>query len=110
MDSLPDARGTFLRVMNQNREKGGDIDTKRLIGSYQSDSFSQHSHEVSYQTGTKHAHKDGGSYFQGLWQAHNAGSGSTNTSIKGAAETKPRNIAVYAYIKINNIKDQEEND
>lgn len=97
LSKVPDARGVFLRGMNLGRPTDkGDTAGDRLVGAYQADSFKKHSHTLNggydgKNSNThlclKHSHKDA--------KGH---PGPTNQS--GGAETRPRNIAVYIYVKV----------
>ncbi len=100
----PDLRGRFLRGLNQFYNLGEAVQIPpgsndpdaRFLGSFQSDDFKSHVHE----------NIPGASYQEyrlgepettiGLAKAINATSGA-----KGGAETRPKNIAVYYYVKIN---------
>jgi hypothetical protein len=105
--TLPDMRGVFLRGLNVGRSTAtGDSDGgARTAGDYQGDQFAQHNHN----TGA----------FRYLVQ-RNPGSGTTgaptdsfgpnepdilNTGELLAAgsgtETRPRNVSVYYYVRIN---------
>jgi len=106
---LPDARGVFLRGVHLNRDDGkGDADGgKRESLSYQTDDFKSHNHG-----GGNHVHHWIGSVTLDTWGA-NAGIGGNNCGPKdtpssgtiinteGGIETRPQNISVYIYIKIN---------
>jgi len=95
MTKIPDLRGMFLRALNAGRNDGlGDPET-RLLGSYQDDALKSHQHKIS--TG-------------GIWGRsfkgedagpHTAYEKDANTGSFGGGETRPRNIAVYYYIKVN---------
>lgn len=95
MEILPDARGKFLRMLNMG-EKGERFDPKleRAAGSYQGDTFKSHIHPV----GKNHGSPGGGGV--GLVHA-NPSYGPHSTGGAGDDETRPKNIAVYYYIKIN---------
>lgn len=93
--TLPDLRGMFLRGLNADRKDGQqDPDgANREAGDYQADLFGAHSHRYG--------------------DSSQAGSGSANafdarpknlgyeTEKTGGTETRPRNVAVYYYIKVN---------
>lgn len=84
---LPDLRGEFIRSWDDSR----GIDSSRVFGSLQIDSFKAHTHTVTA----------GGSYLfavNGGGSAGSATSGSTSSSV-GGTETRPRNIALLACIK-----------
>jgi hypothetical protein len=97
----PDLRGKFVRGINQfysvdepggfEPKETGDPELNRNAMSYQADAFKSHHHQYKHYDGT------GGQDFRGT----NYGLGSSDTSDTGGDETRPRNIAVYFYIKIN---------
>jgi hypothetical protein len=112
--SVPDLRGMFLRGMNV---KGGqDPEKHRKPGYPQKDALQQHGHETTA-TGFQSNVKDKDSKYQwggkdlGYTSVGNAdlipGKVSKAISITGAdedyllQETRPKNVAVYFYIKIN---------
>ena len=90
---LPDSRGVFIRGMNLGRDaKSGDSDGNRLVGSYQWDSFKKHNHPYTNPQGTQnlgHFNSDG-------WEGKR-----DRTGQVGGDETRPKNITLYIYIKIN---------
>lgn len=86
---LPDVRGTFVRGYDHGR----GVDSGRAIGSNQADALKDHTHPYNAPnagpgTGTTPNYFDSGSV------AANTGSASI-----GAAETRPRNVALLACIK-----------
>lgn len=112
---IPDARGLFIRSLNGTRadERSdvfeADSGRARLLGDYQADAIKRHKHNLSVEM----------QYFGG-WNGNNIWSGTTpghpitvgnsnNTPISVldvgenliANETRPKNIALYTYIKIN---------
>ncbi len=96
----PDARGVFVRGMNQGRDAGqGDQDGNRAVGVYQADAFKHHAHTVGYPYGANQ--------FQGLFTNGagtyqvDLGHNTSSTAETGGNETRPRNIALYVYIKVN---------
>jgi len=102
--NVPDLRGKFLRGLNQLYNVGeptpfdavnyGDTQANRSVGDYQFDEFKSHNHviTVTFPASQPGRFTNGGG----------AGSGGSEvTSMAGGAETRPRNIAVYYYIKIN---------
>ncbi|MCW3109929.1 MAG: hypothetical protein JWQ09_4435 [Segetibacter sp.] len=93
--TLPDARGVFLRGMNLGRSKdSGNADGDTRIGTYQRDTFSLHQHKIDKGYGG-----GGGGYVQNAqWGPHNT---DQTTQGVGGNETRPRNIVVFIYIKIN---------
>jgi hypothetical protein len=86
----------FLRGMNEGRNDGKQDPDGREAGSYQPQSIEAHRHKI----GTA-----------GIWPRTwaNGGSGEPKTAYKadgftdpsGGKETRPKNVAVYFYIKIN---------
>lgn len=86
--NLPDARGQFLRAWDDGR----NIDTGRVLGSYQDDMVKSHAHDVIVNSvdtgGTKIADSNG------------SGTNSTGTTeATGGNETRPKNIAFLACVK-----------
>lgn len=97
--SLPDSRGVFIRCMNNGQERAnGDPDGDRAIGSYQRDDFKSHTHpwvaELEGFAGGGVLGEDGDG---------RSGSGKTSPRVTGSfggAETRPRNVTLYIYIKV----------
>ncbi|OQP38617.1 hypothetical protein A4H97_17995 [Niastella yeongjuensis] len=97
---LPDARGLFLRSMNEGRDVNqGDADGNRAIGNYQADAFKSHAHQIS----PAHAVMDNDLGTNGCEGGHDVRYGRSvmSSSEYGGLETRPRNISLYLYIKIN---------
>jgi len=100
-----DAQGVFIRGLNLKRDvKTGDPDgEKRLLGSYQWDMVIDHKHTFK---GTGTGPRLGGDYKGNgvaLQQMETANPISTNGDIPtSGSETRPKNIALYTYIKIDN--------
>lgn len=103
-DVLPDGRGVFIRGANAKRDfQSGDPDGDRAIGSYQSDALRSHTHEYS------DAHfaevNAGNAGLQGNQGNSDFDNGrcTTNqtTAPFGGLETRPKNIALYCYVKVN---------
>ena len=98
--NVPDLRGVFLRGLNQfdpktlSAQKREQLDPDaRLVDSFQADQFQSHTHSydrVGHTGGPGIA--DGAGYY-----LH----GPDPTLSAGGAETRPKNVAVYYYIKIN---------
>jgi hypothetical protein len=91
---IPDGRGQFLRGKNNGRGDGqenpaGDL----IIGTQQTDEFKSHFHSMA------------GSFLNnglaGGGQGVLTQSGATNTGDTGGLETRPKNITVNFFIKIN---------
>ncbi len=153
-DSLPDARGYFLRAMNYNGE-GIDTWKDRKVGSQEKDFIKKHTHKYSgnikgkTQSKGRHSHNveisvskfntskyytarrpgsitgdwdnsSHGIYFDpnsevetsSYWDNSSATgshshsidldySGTTKTHSGWKSETRPKNVGLYAYIKVN---------
>lgn len=95
---VPDLRGNFLRGMNVNG--GKDPVKNRTAGHYQPDALQQHGHKTN--ATAKGWEKLGQGYTQG---AGGPASMANVTEVVPdgvtAEETRPKNVAVYFYIKIN---------
>lgn len=90
---LPDACGRFLRGMNYNGH-GDDPQKERTVMSYQADEFKKHQHNTSAQF---KAYGAPGCGDCGACPEY----GSTPSGEAGGDETRPKNIALYVYIKVN---------
>lgn len=91
VDKLPDARGMFFRAMNFGRPDG-DPDGDRPVGGYQPDELASHAHNyINSSGGPAGTAKDG---------PHGVAQRSAQTTATGGNETRPRNIALYVYIRI----------
>jgi len=94
--TVPDLRGMFIRGLNVDR-KDGRQDPEghdRLVGDYQADAVQRHSHAV------KTAGIWGRSFKGEDGSPRTAYEKSEETGERGGAETRPRNVALYYYIKI----------
>ena len=125
---IPDARGRFLRMANnnacadlqddQNEEAynqclgGHDTDGDRLTGAYQADSFAEHGHGVhahnfSY-TGAREVKDDGdkddNEDTRARAHGRQGGTSESQVPVSGGKETRPKNIAVNFFIKICNCR------
>lgn len=100
---LPDLRGMFLRGLNTFdpfqpvpvvASDKADPES-RVVGSFQADNLKEHSHTIPNPTVHAGSDKgpDGGSY--------NAWGKNAPTANFGGAETRPKNVAIFYYIKIN---------
>lgn len=107
---LPDLRGKFLRGLNLIYSVGqplpfdpnsnGDPETNRTIGNYQQDDFKSHGHGASSSSGF--AFRTSGMGIQSDEGAEvQFGAPSITVHASGGSETRPRNVSVYFYIKIN---------
>jgi hypothetical protein len=105
-ETAPDLRGVFLRGMTLGRDgKTGDPDGgERVAGSYQADALIFHQHEFNRTTSPG----PGEETHSALIAHANSGSprGRTNFMLVGensdyqSLETRPRNVAVYFYIRV----------
>ncbi|NHR08065.1 hypothetical protein HA052_23010 [Chromobacterium haemolyticum] len=86
--NLPDLRGEFIRGWDGGR----NVDSGRVLGSAQADSFQSHSHALNG------AWASGGIGIAGDADGPFYQSGGA-TSAAGGSETRPRNIALLACIK-----------
>ena len=97
--NIPDLRGLFLRGINAGRDDGDEDPNGagRSAGDYQQDEFKSHGHEYKCHSALAGAIVDG-SFGVGnntdlpyVW---------AGVTAKGGAETRPKNSAVYWYIKV----------
>ena len=93
--NLPDLRGEFIRGWDNSR----GIDISRTFGSAQSDAFGSHTHDMTLLSLV--GDDIGGIGYQG-WGGDNVSKGNrTNTTAaSGSTETRPRNVALMAQIKV----------
>lgn len=109
VEDFPDARGLFIRGMNVGRDKdSGDADGDRDIMVRQADNFKSHDHG-----GGNHGHGFTGSMTLDKWGGNPLVGGNGDSGQKsvpasgkiitpeGGLETRPRNISLYIYIKVN---------
>ncbi|TXB63178.1 hypothetical protein [Phaeodactylibacter luteus] len=119
MDTIPEGRGAFFRAFDPtgqwDPERGGN---PQAVGSYQADTFQSHSHEVS-DPGHKHNYLDTRNgqttaATDATAQTNRAADISPNSEQRttstdstyisvlafGGVETRPKNINLYAYIRI----------
>ena len=104
--TLPDARGVFVRGMNVGRKGDtGDPDGDRGVGVYQADALGRHAHELARFPNGAGFDNHGNGHPQRLQfedgQPWNNVVVPLTTTEVGGPETRPRNIALYVYAKIN---------
>ncbi len=108
---IPDLRGEFIRGWDNGR----GIDTSRVLGSLQEDSYKNHLHTASSSTAGAHTHTINASGINGGISSYIAGAGGSivtsnssgahthpitvDNSTTGSTETRPRNIALLYCIK-----------
>jgi len=96
---IPDARGMFIRSMDMGRntiDGLGDPDwQKRNVTDPQMDDFKRHYHHM------RHWHGVGDGGGQELTMNPGAPFPLATDTQEGGDETRPKNIALYVYIKIN---------
>lgn len=111
--NTPDLRGKFIRGLNVIYSVGqplpfdsanfGDPQDNRIVMDYQPDQFKQHSHMYI----GRFQEAEGGGGFRGHGFSSNSNPHDQNFDSSSAStgggdfETRPRNISVYFYIKIN---------
>lgn len=113
---IPDARGLFIRSLNgtRNDDKADpylkENNKARLMGDYQMDAVGKHTHPINMRTGYMLALGAVGvvqeaSIFVGdrpAWGHPNGYGGLTATDNQlPITESRPKNISLYTYIKIN---------
>jgi hypothetical protein len=126
-EHVPDLRGRFIRGLNNlggdnQDEKNGDPENTRKVMSYQSDSTripekvslsheKDHKHNVSLNAGDcstmvpdgatqRLAHYKDDGYGAGNPKESSPGGGHTHTISGSDVETRPKNVALYFYVKI----------
>jgi len=103
---VPDARGLFIRSMNMDQDrKKGDAEGNRSVGQYQKDTFESHTHPIT-NLGLNNMLCPHNSLAGAEFSQFGGGQlKDINQIIKnepsGGNETRPRNIALYLYIKVN---------
>jgi len=110
--NVPDLRGVFLRGINDfgvtytgvgnvsdNRKNPED----KQAGELQEDQFKKHNHGINYYQGV-HWDFPSSEYagaVQPLQNGQGVGAGKPTTDAGTATETRPKNVTVYYYLKIN---------
>jgi hypothetical protein len=107
---LPDLRGVFLRGINKGRSDDyRDPAGERDPGSLQPDGFKQHHHHGGYPAhlASRYGIETGAASPPGTRYDFSDSDGpvgwtqAAKTNSVGDAETRPKNVAVFYYIKIN---------
>lgn len=118
---LPDARGKFLRMIDDRsdaaeRAEKGDPEANRILGGYQADIFQGHYHNANARgdTGTggvgtiiplnRKLNGGGNMVTDGVYTPITDG---TNGSPRYGIETRPKNIAVNYFIKVRKCQSAE---
>ena len=91
--ALPDLRGEFLRSLDDGR----GVDSGRTLGSAQSGAIQSHTHTIHSLTGSNWSGTNG--YSVGYGQG-DSGWVTDKIGSTGGTETRPRNVALLACIKI----------
>ena len=97
---LPDARGLFIRGMNMGRaDQFADPDGEtRNITDPQTDGIAAHSHTIERIFSIGEAATGWGGGPNNM--VHSTYGATRQTQNSGIAETRPKNIAVYIYVKV----------
>jgi microcystin-dependent protein len=86
--NLPELRGEFIRGLDDSR----GVDTGRVLGSSQAESYKSHTHSAPAESGVF-----------AVTTGTDAGTNhlviASSTGTSGGTETRPRNVALLAYIK-----------
>jgi len=122
LSSLPNAGGLFVRAQDfANSDNDPERDDNSTIATVQGDEVKSHNHGISdpghghtytdrpawgYSTPTYAAIQNGSVGFTGVWvqdQSRSTNSATTGISINpaGGGETRPKNINLWVYIRIN---------
>jgi hypothetical protein len=95
---VPDARGQFLRGLNNGRTDGKENpDGGTLLGIQQDSENKAHSHNISGGTATQPVFTGGNT------SNTTGGGGNIGTGSTGGAESRPTNVSVNIFIKINRL-------
>ena len=106
--NVPDLRGVFLRGINRLsshephpvEKVQSDPEGIRTPGSFQADQFETHQHSFRYHT----AHSCGSRPHPNLERANDGRASATTENVtigKHGSETRPKNVAVFYYIRVN---------
>ena len=104
--TMPDARGAFVRGMSLGRpSESGDPDDYREVGSYQPDHLLRHGHELAHFPNGAGLDNHGSPAPPRLHFDDGAPERDSTltllTTAVGASETRPRNVALYVYLRTN---------
>jgi hypothetical protein len=108
-EKIPNLQGVFIRGLNSFDPQSGntvpaeqaDPANSRSAGSFQSDEFKSHNHSATV-NGSNYAYKTGGMGIQSnKGQEVQWGNPSVSIGNNGGDETRPKNISLFYYIKIN---------
>lgn len=108
---LPDARGKFLR-MNNNNASGEDYDPddQRSLGSEQSDELKSHSHTQHERRPGSNCCKEGARWGDIFVNPSNDRiPAPIPTEETGGAETRPKNISINYFIRVSKSEQNCEN-
>jgi hypothetical protein len=98
LKALPDGRGVFLRGMNLDRDiKQGDAGGNRDVGFPQADEFKSHTHLVEGPATTGDIVGTATNFYNENVRRRDR----ATTTAAGGDETRPRNISIYIYVKVN---------
>jgi len=96
----PDLRGVFLRGLNEGRTDGmqDPEGTGRTAGTSQADQFKSHEHRAHW----SNAPPVSGGVWYDIWSFYGPLPYSTCPAMEaaGGSETRPKNVAVYYYVKV----------
>jgi hypothetical protein len=97
--TVPDLRGMFLRGKNNGRlDAQQDPGGERTIGDLQADDFKSHRHDLIVYDSAGSGNNYPTDYFP---NTSVTGVNTTAIQLSGGSETRPKNIAVNYFIKIN---------
>lgn len=103
---LPDARGVFIRSVNEKRDPAtGDPDGDKEVGRYQADQVGPHSHGWTGASGNGYPDNETRRWSpeqmkDPRWVKYVLDSKNNYSESGMGAESRPRNISLYAYIKV----------